>query len=330
VTGSENKPELLVEILLGLLSKHSALRKLVEQVFSSFASTVTSTALKLIMDVLTTPETLQGGQELFNNEADEDLENEEDEEDDEAGGYDGQDEDEEGEGENEGEGEGEDEDEDELMAEDMDIDADEELDRALSTALGTQKESQDASSSDQEELMNDDEMMALDDNLATIFYQHYKPSRAKQAKDTKERIAIFKSKVVNLLEILIQTNSTICLEMILPCLQALHLTKSDAVHSKLLNVLRKLSKSKELPNVPENLLDLLRKIHEQAAKAKPRDGNIHSQLGIFIARIARQAGQEEEILGVYMETLRKWIKDGKSQVKAALFSDLINWCQSIR
>jgi DNA polymerase phi len=319
---TEKDTGLLVEIILGFLSKPSNLqRKLSEQVFGSFAPSVTSDGLKLLLDVLLTPETVSGAEDLFDNDAAEDGD-EEDAEDDEDGDDDNEEEDEEEES-------GDDNDEDVDMR--MDDDADEELDAALSAALGTTKQLTNGNDeSSDEELMDDDEMMALDDNLAAIFRQRLKPSRAKEVKDTKLQIATFKCKVIDLLEILVKQHNDLCVEMILPLLQVLRLTKSDSVHSKTMNLLRKLAKSKELPETSENLMGILRKIHEDAAKAKNKDGNIHSQLSIYIARIARKQGQEEEVIGVYAETMQKWVKNRKSMVRAGLFADWLNWCQSIR
>ena len=308
-----------MEILLGLLSKPSTLlRKLSEQVFASFASDMTSAGLKLILDVLLTPETMKGAEDLFDNDM----------------------EDEDGDGEsNDSDKASEDEDDDEELEDEedelgnaMDIDdADKELDAALSAALGTTKEAANGNDgSSDEESMGDDEMLALDENLASIFRQRLKPSRAKEATVTKQQVSTFKCKVIDLLEILFKENIDMCLQMVLPLLQVLHITKSDSVHSKTINLLRRLAKSKELPNTTNNLMDLLRKIHDDAAKAKNKEGNIHSQLSIYIARIARKQGQEEDVIGVYAETMRKWIKNGKSMVRAALFADWVNWCQSIR
>jgi len=319
---TEKDTELLVEIILGFLSKPSNLqRKLSEQVFASFAANMTSKGLKLLLDVLLTPETVSGAGDLFDNE----IEDEDEEEDEEE--QDGDEEDEEEES-----ADGNEEDEvDEDVDVSMDDDADEELDAALSAALGTKKQLTNGNDeSSDEELMNDDEMMALDDNLATIFRQRLRPNRAKEAKETKLQIATFKCKVIDLLEILVKQHNDLCLEMILPLLHVLRLTKNDSVHSKTVNLLRKLAKSKELPETSENLMGLLRKIHEDGAKARTKDGNIHSQLSIYIARIARKQGQEEEVIGVYAETMRKWVKNRKSMVRAGLFADWLNWCQSIR
>ena len=322
---TENDTELLVEIILGFLSKPSNLqRKLSEQIFSSFAANMTSKGLTLLLDVLLTPETVSGAGDLFDNQIeDEDEVGEEDEDEQEGNKEDEDDE--------ESADDNEEDEADEDLDVSMDDDADEELDSALSAALGTKKELTNGNDeSSDEELMNDDEMMALDDNLATIFRQRLRPNRAKEAKETKLQIATFKCKVIDLLEILVKQHNDLCLEMILPLLHVLRLTKSDSVHSKTMNLLRKLAKSKELPETSENLMGLLRKIHEDGAKARTKDGNIHSQLSIYIARIARKQGQEEEVIGVYAETMRKWIKSRKSMVRAGLFADWLNWCQSIR
>ena len=336
----EFHPEVLVEIILGFLSRPSTLqRKLSEQVFASFSSSLTSAGLKLLLDVLLTPETATGAENLFDNDMEDveeiedsnedDKDDEENEDGDQAG-----DEDEEDDEEAEGDDDEVDddmefgEDEDNISGDGSD---DDELTAALSAALGMKKElaNGDDNSSD-ESLMDDDEMMAIDENLATIFRQRLKPNRAKEAKDTKQQISMFKCKVIDLLDILVKSRSPLCLDMILPLLQVLRITKTETVHSKSIALLRKLSKAKELPETTGDLMGLLRRIHENAAMARNKDGNIHSQLSIYIARLARKHGQEDEVIGVYAETMRKWIKNGKSMVRAGLFADWVNWCQSIR
>ena len=331
----EGHIEILVEIVLGFLSKNSVLqRRLSEQVFGSFVAELTPKALEMLLDVLLTPETVAGAGELFENgvemDEDEDISDEEDE-DDEEDGEEEEDEEEDEEEEDEDEGDG--------MEMDIDNTADEELDAALSAALGTSKattngthDSDADSSSSEEELMNDEEMMALDENLATIFRQrlHKPASHKKENQDKKEQIVIFKSKVIDLLDLVLKHPSPLHLDLILPLLSVLQITKNEAVHSKTIKLLNKMAKSKDLPEPTEGLMGILRKIHQDAAKARGKDGNIHSQLSIYIARIARKAGIEEEVVGVYAETMRKWIKDGKNNVRAGLFTDWINWCQSIR
>jgi len=333
--------EILVEVILGFLSKPSTLqRKLSEQVFASFSSSLTPAGLKLLLDVLLTPETASGAEDLFDHEMENAQEDEDGDEDEEDEGE--EDKGEENEEEEVSESEGGEEDDDDEAEDGMELDEDEdvasndgsnddELTAALSAALGTTKElaNGDDDSSD-ESLMDDDEMMAIDENLASIFRQRLKPNRAKEAKDTKQQMSTFKCKVIDLLDILVRNHSPLCLEMILPLLQVLRITKSDTVHSKTITLLRKLAKAKELPESTGDLMGLLRKIHEDAAKARNKDGNVHSQLSIHIARIARKHGQEEEVIGVYAETMRKWIKNGKSMVRAGLFADWVNWCQSIR
>jgi DNA polymerase phi len=321
---SEGHTEILLEIVLGFLSRSSALqRKLSEQVFATFASSLNSAGLKLLLDVLLTPETASGVEELFSKNMDDEMEDgDSEDEEDEDGEEDGEDD------------EGEEEDEDE-MDEDMDeagANADDELDAALSAALGTVKptENGDNDDSSDEELMDDDEMMALDDNLATIFRQRLKPNHRKELKETREQMSTFKCKVIDLLEILVKEQNDLCLDMILPLLQVLRLTWSDTVHSKTLKLLKTLAKNKEMPDATDSLMGLLRKIHEDATKARKKDGNIHSQLSIYIARTARKGGLEAEVIGVYAETMRKWIKTRKSRVQAPLFTDWVNWCQSIR
>src|SRR2546430_8703746 len=99
LTREEGHVEVLVEIVLGFLSKNSVLqRRLGEQVFGSFVGELTPKALEMLLDVLLTPETVAGAGSLFENGDEEMGSSEEDEEDEDD------EEDEEDEEENEGEG----------------------------------------------------------------------------------------------------------------------------------------------------------------------------------------------------------------------------------
>src|SRR5271163_4017400 len=84
VDGMEGEStDILVEIILGLLSKPSALqRKLSEQFFGSFVRGLTATGLQLLLDVVLTAESASGAKELFENQEDE-MEEDEEEDDDE-------------------------------------------------------------------------------------------------------------------------------------------------------------------------------------------------------------------------------------------------------
>lgn len=322
----EENSGLLVEVILGFLAKPSVLlRKLSEQVFGSFAESLSAEGLQLLLDVLLTPETVSGAEELFDHEMEDADQEEEDE--DEEDDHDHEEDDQE-------EEEDEDEDEDVEMSENDE--PDEELDAALSAALGTQKPllpngtTDHEEDSTDEELMNDDEMMALDSSLATIFRQRLKSTtKTKQQKEQKHQISVFKCKVLDLVEILFKHPTPLALSTLLPLLQVLRITKSDEVHAKTLTALRKLSKHKDVPDYPE-WAGLMRKIHRDAERARGRDGTIHSQLSILLARIARRRGEEEEVVGVYAETMKGWVKNGRSMVRAGLFADWLNWCQSIR
>src|SRR5215471_9347734 len=100
---------LLVEIILGFLSKPSNLqRKLSEQMFASFAPNMTSDGLKLLLDVLLTPETVSGAEDLFDNEMEDVAEGDEEEQD----------------GEDDDDNEEDEEDEEEESGEDNDEDVD--------------------------------------------------------------------------------------------------------------------------------------------------------------------------------------------------------------
>lgn len=67
---AEDSGDLIVELLLGFLSKPSAsLRKLAQQVFVAFAPGLSISGLQILLDVIQSRETIQGQQDLFEKES---------------------------------------------------------------------------------------------------------------------------------------------------------------------------------------------------------------------------------------------------------------------
>ncbi|MDA4132561.1 MAG: DNA polymerase V family protein, partial [Thaumarchaeota archaeon] len=215
--------ESLIEILLSLVARPSALmRQVSQQVFAAFSSTITAGGLALLTEPLAAGEGAKGQQALFNIE-DEMMEDAEedgtasdnDDADDDESELDsdveivdleesaGGDEDEEGDdGSDDAEETHEDTDEDDDMEQLRDLEA---LDDALAKVLGSHRLDKDAEaeSSDEDEDMSDSEMMALDDKLASVFKQRIKRAgnKNKENKNAKETVVNFKNRVLDLLDI---------------------------------------------------------------------------------------------------------------------------------
>ncbi|KAI1639924.1 DNA polymerase phi-domain-containing protein [Biscogniauxia mediterranea] len=258
--------ELLVEILLALVSRHSTMmRQISEQVFEAFTSHISSEALELLTEPLQAEENSTGYQALFENMDDEDV----DMEDADKSGFSDEDED-----------ANEDEDEDEISELGSDVefvtlngaelaDGDEgdeeeseddaeaeakakdlaDLDDALAKVLKSHRldQDKDAESSDNDSDMTDSEMMALDPKLIEVFKQRAKASsKKKDRKDAKESIITFKHRILDLLHIYVKheaSRNPLSFHLLLPLLGLVRTTTAKPLANKALGVLADFSKA---------------------------------------------------------------------------------------
>lgn len=338
--------EVLVEILLSFLSKPSVLlRKLAMQVFSSFVDRITDRGLGAMFGVLEAKESLGGQSELFDKDEDEDEEDEEmgegdsdveaveemeidenEDEDDEDEGSDSKDEDDE---ENE-------QDESEAAK----------LEAALSEALGAHKATDDDSDSD----MDDDAMLALDEQLANIFKQRSAAahkSKKQESKQAKETVTNFKNRVLDLLDIFAKSpraweSVAVSTKMLLPLLKCARTTGNKPIADRAANVVRNYANSlrgKEGDMVlgdeeKEELWELLEDIHKEAAKdggvGRDKHKSACSQASLVVAKVCVASGgmrveDVERAVGVYAKSLTMWLTDKSWRVQGGLFTDLVNW-----
>ncbi|KAL7269860.1 DNA-directed DNA polymerase [Rhizina undulata] len=333
--------DVLVEILLSFLSKPSALlRKLAQQVFTTFAGKITENGLELLFNVLETKETLMGQQELFDKEnEDEDMDSDVEELDSDV---------------------------EVLDAESMDVDSDSEstpdwdsasesapededetsrLEAALAEALGTHRADLDAavrdSDSDDGKDMSDSEMLALDEKLIQIFKQRKSTMTKKQEKkEAKENITNFKNRILDLLEIFAKTQhaNPLALRILLPLLKTVRITTSKQVAEKACAVVKSLAHACRGNNLPvmgdgraEEVWALLEGVHAEAAR---EGSNAHaaacSQASLLVMKVlvGEDRGNIQKAVDVYAKSLTRWLTDKKCRLQPGLFTDLINWASS--
>ncbi|KJX96501.1 DNA polymerase V like protein [Zymoseptoria brevis] len=264
---------MLVELLLSFVSKQSSLfRKLAEQVFAAFAPDVTAEALQSMIDILSQKESLAGQQELFKQGDEEDEEEEEEDNDDEASDIEMEDVEDASDveivnGVVAG-ADKEDSDSDSDSGSDSDTSSppsneDEEaaFDRKLAAALGTAGTDNDAAASDSDGSdMDDEQMMALEPHLTTIFAERKKGSHTKQDnKDAKANIVNFKNRVLDLLGVYVksQYGSPLVLDLLHPLVQLTRTTGSQPTAKKACDLLVTLfnacKEHKEYPEAPAML-----------------------------------------------------------------------------
>ena len=350
--------EVLVELLLSLGSKPSALFRRVNQlVFAAFTSEINAQGLKLLTDVLTTRENLKGRRDLFNEELiDEDILMNDGETSDEDLDSDVEiivdslaekhiDGDEHCSNEEES---GSDDENEEYSADELENGDDEkarQLDQALAEALGTRRADEEKmQDSDSDEDMTDSEMLALDTKLVEIFKQTNKPVKRKdELKDAKETVINFKRRVLDLLEIYLkkQAGTSIAFNILLPLLQLMRTSQERTLTQRaaeLVSTFVKAAKSAstdirviaDVDSFTSEKLQLLEAIHEEAAKSISNlSKKSASMASMLVSSTIYRADKDciENIAKIYHKTEIKWLK-GEINMAPLFFVDWVNWCQS--
>ncbi|KAF2195428.1 hypothetical protein K469DRAFT_681743 [Zopfia rhizophila CBS 207.26] len=358
----ERDRDAFVEIVLTFLGNpRSLFRRIAEQAFSAFASSVTSEGLRSMTNILDTQENLAGQQELFEQSGDE-LEDEESNDDmedvsdvemidggseaseaelddpstDSVSDSDSNDGSDEGGRDDDGE-----EDDDELAK----------FDTLLAQTLQTSKlvMNSDASenSSDEEE-MDDEQMLALDAQLAKIFQEKGRSttiqqkgktkSKKKQHADAKQTVVHFKLRILDLLSIYVEKeySNPLSLQVIIPMLQRIRPEASKQVADKSYKLLSKFFDSRtRKPALPkpvgdqvEQVWELLREIHEEIRMGE--GSQLHAtacsnaSLHAVKVLVALEKSNYSKVVDVYSESQKQWFMDAKSAVQPTFFSQFQN------
>lgn len=342
----------LTEVILSFIARKSALlKKLSLIVWESFLCAkdesgkirVTEECLKMLFDVLETKENKEGQLELFDNEdefvgsgEEEDEEEEEEEEDDE-------------------------EDEEEEEQPDAD-DVEKQTNLKLAQALGIPTESGEVKFDDlsdgsyESDSMDDEQMMAMDDQLSKIFKERRDlltnlSSGNKQKTETaqaREQMIFFKNRVLDLLESFNKLNgsSYLNLKMIGPILTLINLTLDKNVGVKAHKLLKtKLSRTlvtpeeieqnfKDKNDFEKSMLDLIEWVQKRAAAKSSNQAHslACSQSCILVAKnlVAVNPASVEAVVDVYAGSMKSWALNSKNKLQALIFFDFINWLNSKR
>lgn len=240
--------------------------------------------------------------------------------------------------------------EEEEEEEDEDLAA---FDAKLAAALGTHRADQDlnAESSESDADMNDDEMEALDEQLAQVFRARREAlNKKKDKKDAKETMINFKNRVLDLLEIYVKKchSSVLALDLILPLLRLTRRSSVKQVSQKASGVLReytKLCKGTAVPSLkkpgsenndadesPEHpVWALLRAVHKEATlSGPPAHSSACSQASLLLVKVlvAHDRANIPAIVDLYAETRKQQLLSNKCHVQPAFFTDWNNWCVS--
>jgi DNA polymerase phi len=338
-TKSDDATTMLVELLLSFVSKPSKLfRRLAEQVFGVFARELTSDSLQSLIDILGQKESLSGQQELFKDQGEESAseENSDGEIDlddasdveivngevtraDEDSASDGSDE------------------TSSVAGGATDVDnGDEEaaFDKKLADALGTGMMEDDDSDDDGSD-MDDEQMMALEPHLTTIFKERQKKTSHKQEKkNAKENIVNFKNRVLDLLSIYVRSQhaSVIALDLILPIITLVRTTTNKQTAEKGASLLQEYFKAakKGLPEPieAEPVFALLFAVHDEMRLGGSKLHTVAcSRSSLFLAKVlsAMDKSHLERVVGMYGKLMFERLSDPKCKVQPSVFTEWNSW-----
>ncbi|THX39987.1 hypothetical protein D6D10_03844, partial [Aureobasidium pullulans] len=342
---SEDASVMLVEILLSFISKPSAVyRKIAQQVFEAFSSQLDAEGLQSMLDILDKSENLSGQQELF-----------EQADDAEEGGESGSDEDAsdvemlDGEGASdveidsdvevvEGSESGSSDEEDSEDEAEADEAADlEDFENKLALALKTTKPTEEDSDFDESD-MDDEQMMAIEGHLTTIFTERKKitTNKKKDNKDAKENIVNFKNRVLDLLTIFAKQehSNKLTLDLVLPMLTLIRTTTSKQISDKAFGLLQQFfgacNKTKKFPEADDasEVLALLHSVHDEIrANASKLHSNACSRSSLFLAKILinLDAKHYSDVADCYNNLQKEWYNNPKSQIQPSVFTEWTSW-----
>lgn len=312
----------IVEVILSLIAKPSVLfRRVGKEVFSSCANFMNVDALDPMFEVLQKSENLSGQQELFdaeeaNSDGEEEIESDSDSSTSTSQA-----------------GEDVEEDDEELL----------EFESKLAQALGTQRAEielvDDGGEDSDGDMMDDEQMAALDPVMSNIFKQRKQTSSKKDNKNAKETIVQFKTKVLELLEIYIQqTAQGVSPEnsatILLKCLDCIQRTKNKQVSERAaaviktaLNVYKLSMESPRNKRILRRVGDALTEIHEIILLP---GSNVYlracSQASLFCVKvILNNGGAMEKVWRQYSLTGESMAVSQDIKVVNVLFQDWFNW-----
>ncbi|KAH7910650.1 DNA polymerase phi-domain-containing protein [Hygrophoropsis aurantiaca] len=304
--------DIFVDTIIGFLEKsNSYMRNVANQAFSSLSDAVQDSTIDLILSQLERrdPADLAASEfeEIEGRDDEEDSEGDEDEEEEETS------------------------DASEESDEDDDEEATLEVRRKIEGALranGIQAATKDSDDESEEDLMDDDQMMAIDSHLAEIFRSRASEKNGKDV-NVQRDATHFKNRVLDLIDIFIkkEPQNALNFRLILPLIEVITKSGSDErqLTDKATGLLKsRLAKSKDVPVATdvEQVTTILQELHQRARKTRSSDHlSTLSQCSLYICRVLLLSHQEEALTRTYRDSLVDFISRKASHLNFTFFQD---------
>ncbi|KAF9815443.1 hypothetical protein IEO21_04614 [Rhodonia placenta] len=307
--------DVLVDNVIGFLEQATSyMRAVANQVFSLLSGAVQESTIDLILTQLERRDPTEG----IADEEDEEME------DDEKSASESDDDD-------SGDASEENEDEDD---EEVDEEEDAELRRKIEEALRVNGvEATDGNSEDEsdEDLMDDDQMLAIDEQLAAVFRARANERKTGKDVDAQREATHFKNRVLDLVDTFLkkQPTSPLVAKTILPLVDLVVSTGSDEkqLADKASGILRsRIGKSKEAPvNLDkERAKEVLEELHSRARKTPSSDVlATFAQCSVYLSRALHHEGEEEAVLAAYRASLADFVTRKASKLNTGFFLEFV-------
>lgn len=350
--GTQGGSDSFVEIVLSFLGNPRTLfRKIGAEAFSIFAAEVGSEGLQSLTDVLDTEENFEGQRELFdqnNVDGDEVAEDQSDNDSDvemvEGAGRDSED---------AGSGASNLDNEDKSGSDnDSDSEDDAELvqfNNMLAMTLQTSKPDMNGDAAEDTSDgsdMDDNQMMALDQQLSKIFQQRSQvTSKKKDREGAKQNMVQFKSRVLDLLAIYLkeQYSNPLTLDLLLPILRRTRASANKQLADKASKLLKthvdaqnqkKHKASLPKPGDIDAVWEILGGIHEEAklGGGAKTHADTCSSASLFLVKVLIGLDRDNYsgVVDIYAETQKQWFMDKKSSLQPALLTAFQSWSLNVR
>ncbi|KAF9009405.1 DNA polymerase phi-domain-containing protein [Cyathus striatus] len=308
----EHEPiDVLVDAIIGVLEKSTAYMRVVSNhVFSLLSSAVRETTVDLITSQLER----RDPSELVETDEDADMDGEMEDEDE-------SDEKESSESESDNKDQSADEgDEEENL----------ELRKKIEEALrinGIEPATGDTDESE-EELMDDDQMLAIDEQLAEVFRSRTNENKSSKNVDAQREATHFKNRVLDLVDTYLKKQPTnpLVIRIILPVVELIAGSSQDErqLSEKAQGILRsRIGKPKDVPKADsEQVLEILENLHAFARRTHSAELlGIISLSSLYLAKIMVQINGDDSLVNIYKQTLEDFMTRKNSGLNSSFFHD---------
>lgn len=187
---------------------------------------------------------------------------------------------------------------------------------------------------EEEELMDDDQMMAIDEQLAAVFRSRANEKKTGKGVDAQREATHFKNRVLDLVDTFVkkQPSSALIVRLIPPLVELIAGTGPDErqLADKAKGILRsRIGKSKEVPTGvdAEYALTVLTDLHTRARKVHSSDMLATlSQCSLYLSKVMVSIDAEKALVQVYQQSLADFITRKNSALNTGFFQDFIRRC----